>query len=79
MHKDDWKFMIKEKLIQNIEIWEGVDKAGNMDWHRDTINCICEAIPKLTPGEAMAIYRLGYLNGFDRAEEALDKTRALFS
>ena len=42
------------------------------------MNAVMEAFPDVPFGIAMSIYHFGYINGFERAQNTLEKAKHLF-
>ena len=69
---------VAKALREEAEIWERMYDNGTADWERHMINFITQTFPQLSVGEAMAVYRLGYLRGYERAQNTLERAKQLF-
>lgn len=67
----------KAKKLINFE--DIIKDNKENDWQKENIDAIKEAFPSIDKSVIYTIYHFGYVNGFERAQDTLDKTKHLFT
>lgn len=69
---------LNHALLEEAEMWDNISSCQPIGWEGGIVAEVQKAFPQLSPGQAMAIYRLGYLRGYEKAQSTLEHAKRLF-